>query len=104
MSRMVRGIAARWLCALCTGLVAGCGDGGVGPEDELAGCGEAPFLTVSPMALSDIREIAPLGNLNPPGHVFPTDHIYFYPPNAPGGTQSVPLASPGFSWVRGYIT
>jgi len=24
--------------------------------------------------LSDMDQIAPLGNLNPPGHVFPTDH------------------------------
>jgi hypothetical protein len=29
------------------------------------------------MALDDIENIIPLGNLNPPGHTLPTDHIYF---------------------------
>lgn len=62
------------------------GDAGPGP----------PFLTVSPLALGDIHEIAPLGNLNPPSHVFPTDHIYFYPSAFIGsGTRQVPLVSPG---------
>jgi hypothetical protein len=32
----------------------------------------------SPIALSEIRWITPLGNLNPPDHALPTDHIYFY--------------------------
>ncbi len=50
-----------------------------------------PRLTVSPLRLSDLDYIIPLGNLNPPGHTFPTDHIYFcqkdryqrYPVRAP---------------------
>ena len=38
----------------------------------------SPVFTVSPLELGEIREIIPLGNLNPRhGHVFPTDHIYF---------------------------
>jgi hypothetical protein len=32
----------------------------------------------SPIALSAIEFIAPLGNLNPPDHTLPTDHIYLY--------------------------
>jgi len=42
-------------------------------------CGDEPLFTVSPLADSDITGIVPLGNLNPGGgHIFPTDHIYFY--------------------------
>jgi hypothetical protein len=72
-------------------LVGACSDGS-GPDlSGLPACGPATLLSVTPMALSDIREIAPLGNLNPPGHTFPTDHIYFYPTIGP----AVPIASPG---------
>jgi len=38
-----------------------------------------PFaFTASPMDPAFVEFIAPLGNLNPPGHTLPTDHIYFY--------------------------
>jgi hypothetical protein len=41
------------------------------------GSGERSVFTVSPIPPNEIREIIPLGNLNPVGgHVFPTDHIY----------------------------
>jgi len=35
-------------------------------------------LTISHINPSDIREIIPLGNLNPPEHTLPTEHIYFH--------------------------
>ena len=35
-------------------------------------------MTTPPVALSRIQSITPLGNLNPPGHTFPTDHIDFF--------------------------
>jgi hypothetical protein len=35
-------------------------------------------LRASPIDQAAIRWITPLGNLNPPGHSVPTDHIYFY--------------------------
>jgi hypothetical protein len=35
-------------------------------------------LTVPPFDTSDVTGLVPLGNLNPPGHTFPTDHMYFY--------------------------
>lgn len=35
-------------------------------------------LTASPINPNAIRWITPLGNLNPPHHALPTDHIYFY--------------------------
>jgi hypothetical protein len=56
-------------------------------------------LTASPIAQSAIRWITPLGNLNPPDHTLPTDHIYFYFANPNGGespqVQRTPFFAPG---------
>jgi len=39
---------------------------------------DPPVFTVAPIDLDQIREIIPLGAVNPAaGHVLPTDHIYF---------------------------
>ncbi len=35
-------------------------------------------LTVPPFDTADVTGLVPLGNLNPPGHTFPSDHMYFY--------------------------
>jgi len=66
-------------------LVAGCGrgeeywsDGEVDTHvyfDETLAEGNLVF-TDSVMAKENIRFIIPMGNLNPPGHSLPTDHIY----------------------------
>lgn len=74
-----------------------CGSDGAGPSAPagLPACGAATLFTVSPIADANIREVAPLGNLNPSGHVFPTDHIYLYPPGNASGTNLVPVVSPG---------
>lgn len=37
----------------------------------------APSFTASPLGLDRLLQIIPLGNLNPPGHTFPTNHMYF---------------------------
>ena len=79
--------------AAAVAVVAACSSDSSGPDlSGLPGCSAATLLTVTPMALGDIREISPLGNLNPSGHVFPTDHIYFYA-NYPG--PAVTVVSPG---------
>lgn len=45
---------------------------------EQAAFTPTPVFAVAPLDLDEVREIIPLGNLNPRGgHVFPTDHIYF---------------------------
>lgn len=50
-------------------------------------------FTVSPLPLQVIREIIPLGNLNPRGgHVFPTDHVYFDYGQKPGLSVTAPAA------------
>jgi hypothetical protein len=39
-------------------------------------CVDSPF-TSYPVEMDRLDSITPLGNLNPPGHTFPTDHMYF---------------------------
>lgn len=39
---------------------------------------EKVVFTHSPMNFTEFVYATPLGNLNPPGHTFPTDHVYFY--------------------------
>lgn len=39
--------------------------------------GEDVVFTDSPLAFENLKHVIPLGNLNPPGHTFPTDHAYF---------------------------
>ncbi len=62
-------------------------------------CTDTPY-SVSPIALADIQAIDPLGHVNPPGHTFPSDHIYFYiapiVSSAPTGPRVVTnLLAPG---------
>jgi hypothetical protein len=41
-------------------------------------CGNSQVVySHSPIAVEKLRNIVPLGNLNPPGHAFPTDHTYW---------------------------
>jgi len=63
-----------------------CGDNG-GPTSVdgpgtapkgLASCGSAPFLTAPLVPSANIALVVPLGQLNPPSHTMPTDHVYFY--------------------------
>lgn len=49
-------------------------------------------LTAAPLNQADYNYIIPLGNLNPSGHVFPTDHIYFV---LTGGQVQVPVYAVG---------
>lgn len=50
------------------------GNGPVG----LSSCGSNySFFTAAPVNMDNYYGLIPLGNLNPSGHTFPTDHIYF---------------------------
>lgn len=42
----------------------------------LDACSSESVFNTPPIALSDFLSITPLGNLNPPDHTIPTDHIY----------------------------
>lgn len=61
-------------------------------SSSLPSCGSNySFFTSSPVSLSNLDYIVPLGNLNPSGHTFPTDHVYPQIVNS----ATVPLYSPG---------
>ena len=67
------------------------------PKSKLPAGRVEPIFKASPMDVKSIFRIVLLGNLNPPGHVFPTDHIYFYISNPDGDSRTdiVTLYSPG---------
>ncbi len=46
-----------------------------------------------------IREIAPLGSINPPGHTIPTNHVYSHLNIQRESTQTVPLYLPADAWI-----
>lgn len=54
----------------------------------------------SPIELPKIVSITPLGNLDPSGHVLPTDHIYINVPGSQRQHESTPVVSPGAIEVR----
>ncbi len=49
---------------------------------------ENTTFTVSPIDIENIVSIIPLGNLNPSGHTFPTDHMYYNIKTTDGNAQS----------------
>lgn len=80
--------------------------GAAGPDAlrHLRPCEAEPPFTVAPLAEADFIGIVPLGNLNPPPHTFPTDHIYFYvrrtdPANPASPPATVSVYAPGDAWV-----
>src|SRR6185437_5559597 len=44
-------------------------------QNKLAACIGNAQLSVMPFDLSKTDSIGPLGNINPPGHVWPSDHV-----------------------------
>jgi hypothetical protein len=54
---------------------------------NIPACTTATPFTAYPANMTRIRTITPLGNLNPPGHTFPTDHMYFNSLNSSEGFQ-----------------
>lgn len=84
-------------------LAAGCSHGVTQPSDTTSqpAAGGPLVFRASPLDEAEIRFIVPLGNLNPPGHTFPSDHIYFYNriPNTPF-TGPVPVYAPGDGRVQ----
>jgi len=53
-------------------------------------------FSLLPVPLSSISSATPLGNLNPPGHCFPTDHIYIYL----NGSSLVPVLAMANGTIR----
>ena len=53
-------------------------DDSTNPNSEIEENTEPAVLTVCPVAIDKITDLEPLGAMNPSGHTFPTDHVYFY--------------------------
>ncbi len=67
-------------------------------QQTLPSCGSnKEFFTVPHIALSDLNNIVPLGNFNPSGHVFPTNHLYFHLKGFQSGhsSSSASVVAPG---------
>lgn len=56
----------------------GSNQGPVPFTDVPAPAGGVAQFTVLPASIAAGQTLTALGNLNPPGHVLPTDHVYFY--------------------------
>lgn len=69
------------------------------PLPRFPSCGSEAIFTASPVDIDTIYDVITLGNLNPPGHVFPSDHGGFYIArpdlNRNEPTEIVTLFSPG---------
>ena len=62
----------------------------------LANCQGMTQLTVPPVDMGAIRDLAPLGSLNPPAHTLPTDHLYLSANIVAGAaTVVVAVVAPG---------
>jgi hypothetical protein len=85
-------------------------ENGIRPVDSQ---GEGPIIfTCLPLNENDYNEIYPLGSLSPPGHTFPTDHVYFklttpwtYPPpyqvKAPADGTITEIYYSQYDWPEG---
>ena len=85
-----------------------CGGGGGGKSDPNGGLPPGPgTFSASPLEVSRITDLEPLGWLNPPGHTFPTDHVYLYyawtypnPMPPPSQWPVLPVHAPGSGTVN----
>jgi hypothetical protein len=81
---------------LIAALAFGCGHDGSGPASPSPPSLPASLVfAAAPMDLSVITGITRLGNLNPPGHTLPTNHIYFGRP-----ASGIPVSAPGSGVVQ----
>src|SRR5947207_4792604 len=77
----------------------------VGPDSAADSQSGTVFaLRASPVDPSFVDFILPLGNLNPPSHTFPTDHIYFYVGFLRPEARGVPVFAPGDGNVTAIIS
>ncbi len=94
---------ARRLCALFAALiVTSCGGKQSPPAGPSpVGATDALVFRASLVDPAVLDFILPLGNLNPPGHTLPTDHIYFYVGFTRPQNRGVPVVAPGEGTVQG---
>ena len=92
-------VAAVSIAAACRNTTTPDATGGGGTQSSSGFLPGMLSLRASPVDPGAILWITPLGNLNPPSHTLPTDHIYFYIANPDAGDSPVakrtPFAAPG---------
>lgn len=91
---MVSRTGGRYELAMVVTVAAACGGSGsttpTSPSIENPGFPQGTLtLTHAVVDPAAVRWITPLGNLNPPGHALPTDHIYFYIADPDAGESPV---------------
>lgn len=86
------------LSIVITGCAGGGSDGNSSPKSPIPSASEIslPYFTVLPLFASNFTGFVPLGNLNPSGHTFPTDHHYFYLANP---ATKYDVYAPGHFWI-----
>ena len=65
---------------------------------QLPDCTGIEF-SVAPVDLAKVTEISPLGNIGPPGHTFPTEHVFFHITPSGTTTETIPTYSPADVYV-----
>jgi hypothetical protein len=91
---------ARLTAILAGAAIAACGGGRSSPVAPGAAA-DGPFaLKAAVVDPANVDFIVPLGNLNPPGHTLPTDHIYFYVGFLRPSIRAVPVFAPGDGTVQ----
>ncbi|MDZ4260487.1 MAG: hypothetical protein U1A25_02375 [Candidatus Sungbacteria bacterium] len=63
-------------------------------RSALPDCAGTVFSS-APVDPDRLMNISPLGNLAPPGHTFPTEHMFFHITAGGATTDTIPLYSPG---------
>jgi len=87
--------AALLICAACGGSKTFTPTAPTGSPTTTAGSGATPGTGVfsqSPLDVSVISTIVPIGNLNPPDHTLPTNHSYFFHPSTADAEVRAPAA------------
>ena len=69
--------AAFLLTPVALVVVCGCHTSTTGPSAVSPPSGAVAQFTVSPIDSNTPGSLTALGNLDPPGHVLPSDHVYF---------------------------
>ena len=94
------------LCALLAALmVTSCGGKPSPPAGPTPVSGpDALIFRASLVDPAVVDFILPLGNLNPPGHTLPTNHIYFYVGFTRPQNRGVQVVAPGEGTVQGIFS
>jgi hypothetical protein len=92
-------------CTLFLATQLACGGGGGGDDGATSPGGSSTVpavFTASPLPAGNIANIVPLGNLNPPEHALPTDHIYLVidPPLNPSNPAHIAVFAPGTGTIN----